>query len=86
MRGPRKTEPVGTDRGSSNRAASRNAKGTVGNMGASKKGGAKDNVRSGATGNKEKSRRITTGGPKNPAEKDKVTKICRTTHDLTGLI
>lgn len=70
VRGPRKTETVGTDRGSSNRAASRNAKGTVGNVGASKKG-AKDNLRSGAAGNKDKSRRITTGGPKNPVDKDK---------------
>ena len=75
VRGPRKTEPVGTERGSSNRAASRNAKGNVGNVGASKKGGAKDNVRSGAAGNKEKSRRITTGGSKNPVDKDKVSQI-----------
>ena len=78
VRGPRKSESVATDRGSSNRAASRNAKGptygNVGNAGGSKKGNAKDNSRSGATG-KEKGRRNTTGGGKNAADKEKVKKI-----------
>ena len=76
VRGPRKSESVGTDRGSSNRAASRNAKGPIGNTGASKKG-AKDNVRSGAAGTKDKSRRVTTGaGGKNTAiDKDKVRRV-----------
>jgi len=70
VRGPRK-ESVTTDRGSSNRAASRNAKGPVGNSGGPKKGTAKDNSRAGATGNKERGRRTNTGGAKNAADKEK---------------
>jgi len=62
VRGPRKSESVGADRGSSNRTASRNAKGPVGNAGAAKKGNVKDNGRSGASVNKEKNRKVTTGG------------------------
>lgn len=49
VRGPRKSEAVGADRGGSNRAASRNAKGPVGNVGAAKKGNVKDSGRSGPT-------------------------------------
>jgi len=62
VRGPRKSESVGADRGSSNRTASRNAKGPVGNAGAAKKGNVKDNGRSGASKDKEKNRKVTTGG------------------------
>ena len=75
VRGPRK-ESVTTDRGSSNRAASRNAKGPVGNSGGTKKGTGKDNSRAGATGNKERGRRTNTGGAKNAADKEKVTCVC----------
>ena len=73
VRGPRKNEAGSTDRGSSNRAASRNAKGPVGNIGAAKKGNVKDNGRAGATASKDKGRKIPSGGgSKGVGEKEKV--------------
>jgi len=72
VRGPRKSEAGSTDRGSSNRAASRNAKGPVGNIGAAKKGSVKDNGRAGATASKDKGRKIPSGGgSKGVGEKEK---------------
>ena len=82
VRGPRKSESVGTDRGGSNRAASRNAKGPVGNVGAAKKGNVKDGGRSGPNykdiSNKDKSRKGPTGGiGRSTGDKDKVIIILR---------
>ena len=76
VRGPKKPEPVGTDRGVSNRAASRNSKGPVGNVGSAKKGNTKDSGRSGPSGNKEKSRKVTTSGSsKSTGDKEKVNDV-----------
>ena len=84
VRGPRKNEAGSTDRGSSNRAASRNAKGPdyrdignrSGNIGATKKGNVKDNGRAGATASKDKGRKIPSGGgSKGVGEKEKVISI-----------
>ena len=73
VRGPRKSESVATDRGGSNRAASRNAKDPVRNVGAAKKGNVKEGGRSGPAGNKDKSRKGPTGGSgKSTGDKDKV--------------
>lgn len=73
VRGPRKSEAGSTDRGSSNRAASRNAKGPVGNIGATKKGNVRDDYRkAGAPASKDKGRKIPSGGgSKGVGEKDK---------------
>ena len=86
VRGPRKSESVAENRGSSNRAASRNAKGPgygdIGNARGSKKSTAKDNTRSGAAANKEKGKRNAAGGAKATTDKEKVRSIYANTHDI----